>query len=130
MAGTLDKLAIVNEAGWPRRIAALIIDWVVALLTSAMLAGTGIPPADPFENLIICAFFVAEVGLLTGMLGVSVGKRILGIAVVNARYRPIGIARALLRTVLVCLVIPVLLITDRQRGLHDVAVGSIAIRGR
>lgn len=124
------RLAVVNEAGWPRRIGALIIDWLVALLLSALLVGTGFPWPTPRDNLIVIAFFIAEVGVLTGMLGVSIGKRLFGIAVVNAQNRPIGIPRAVARTALVCLVIPVLLVTDRQRGLHDVAVGSIAIRGR
>lgn len=122
------RLAVVNEAGWWRRIAALGIDWVVALVTSALIADTAIPPDTITQNLIVCGFFIAEAGVLTGALGVSVGKRIVGIAVVNAQYRPIGVLRALLRTALICLVIPVLLITDRQRGLHDVVVGSIAIK--
>lgn len=122
------RLAHVNEAGWPRRLVAFLIDWVVALLTSALLARTDIPPSSISENLIICAFFIAEVGVLTGTLGVSVGKRVMRIAVVNADYKPIGILKALFRTFLICLVIPVLLVSDRQRGLHDVAVGSIVIR--
>jgi len=119
----------VNEAGWPRRIGALLIDWIVALITSSLIAGTAMPPDNIGENLIICAFFIVEVGLLTGATGVSIGKRIFKIAVVNADYKPIGIWRGLLRTAMVCLVIPVLLITDRQRGLHDVVTGSIVIRG-
>lgn len=119
----------MNEAGWPRRIGALLIDWIVALITSSLIAGTAIPPDNIGENLIICGFFIVEVGLLTGVLGVSIGKRICKIAVVNADYNTIGIWRGLLRSAMVCLVIPVLLITDRQRGLHDVAVGSIVIRG-
>lgn len=118
----------MNEAGWPRRIGAFLIDWAVALLSSALITRTAIPPADIGQNLSICGFFIVEVGVLTGLLGVSIGKRVFGIAVVNAQYRPVGIPRALLRTALICLVIPVLLITDRQRGLHDVVAGSIAIR--
>lgn len=122
------KVCDVNEAGWPRRIGAFLIDWTAALLTAKFFVGTAIPPDNVKENLIICAFFVVEVGVLAGLLGVSLGKFVFRIAIVNADYKPIGILRALLRTAMICLVIPVVLITDRQRGLHDVAVGSIAIR--
>ena len=39
--------------------------------------------------------------------------------------RPIGAGRALLRTALLCLVIPAAILDRDSRGLHDKAVGSV-----
>lgn len=117
-------------AGWPRRIGALVIDWFIAVFTSAGIAHTHVLPDTPRENLIVTGFFVVEVAILTGLLGASIGKRAMGIAVVNEQGGTIGIPRAVLRTALVCLVLPVLLQVQHQRGFHDVAAKSIVIRPR
>ncbi|MBA2444971.1 MAG: RDD family protein, partial [Nocardioidaceae bacterium] len=41
---------------------------------------------------------------------------------------PLDIFRTLLRTALICLVIPPLVYNRDQQGLHDLAVDSIAVR--
>jgi uncharacterized RDD family membrane protein YckC len=118
----------VTIAGWPRRIGALFIDWIIAMFSAAAISGTSIsdPQANPFWPL--AAFFV-EVSLITGLLGYSIGKRVFGIRVIRQDGSPIGFPRAVLRTALVCLVIPVLIQSEHQRGLQDVATGSMVARG-
>lgn len=115
-----------------RRIGALLIDWIVAALSAVALAGVHYPPApidqDPSETFIIIGFFIAEVGLLTGLVGRSIGKRLMGMRVENPDGRPIGVPRALLRTALLALVLPAVVMTDDKRGLHDLAVGSRVVR--
>lgn len=107
-----------------RRLLALVIDWVVAALSAAAVAGVSYPPENIRQNLIITACFVVEVSLLTGLLGYSIGKRVLGLEVEGVDGRPIGVPKALARTVLVCLVIPAIVMNDEQRGLHDIVVAS------
>lgn len=68
--------------------------------------------------------FWLQVSVLVGFLGYSIGKRLLGLRVINAEGAPIGLLRAMLRTALLCLVIPAVLMTDDKRGLHDLAAGS------
>ena len=111
-----------------RRLLALLIDWVVAALAAVGLTGVGYPPADIGENLIITAFFVGEISILVGLLGYSIGKRIMGLRIEGPDGQPIGVLRALLRTVLLCLVIPAIVMTDDKRGLHDLAARSRVIR--
>jgi uncharacterized RDD family membrane protein YckC len=115
-----------------RRLGALLIDWVIAALSAVALAGVSYPPApldeDPSETFIIIAFFILEVGLLTGLVGRSIGKRLLGMQVENAAGRPIGVPRALLRTALLTLVLPAVVMTDDKRGLHDLAGGSRVVK--
>ena len=111
-----------------RRIGALLIDWIIAALSAAAVAGVSYPPKDLRENFIITGFFVVEVSLLTALLGYSIGKRIFGLKVENPDGRPIGVVRALARTALVCLVIPAIVMTEDKRGLHDLAAGSRVTR--
>jgi uncharacterized RDD family membrane protein YckC len=116
-----------------RRLAALLIDWVVAALSAVALAGVNYPPApldeDASQTFIIIGFFVAEVALLTGLVGRSIGKRLMGMRIENPAGRPIGLPRAFVRTLLLALVLPAIIMTDDKRGLHDLAAGSRVIRG-
>ena len=107
-----------------RRLGALLVDWIIASLSAAALAGTHYPPEDIKENLIITAFFVVEMSVLTGLLGYSIGKRIFRLKVENPDGQPIGLPRAFLRSLLVCLVIPAIVMNDDKRGIHDLAAGS------
>jgi len=116
-----------------RRLGALLIDWIVAALSAVTLAGVSYPPApldkDPSETFIIIGFFVVEVGLLSGLLGRSIGKRVLGLKLENPEGRAIGVPRAVLRTLLLCLVLPAIVMTDDKRGIHDLVAGSRVVRG-
>lgn len=102
------------------------------MLSAVTLAGVQFPPAsladDPSESFIVLAFFIIEVALIEGLLGRSIGKRIMGLRVENPAGQPIGIPRALLRMVLLCMVIPAVVMTDDKRGLHDLAAGSRVVR--
>lgn len=111
-----------------RRILALLIDWAVAALSAVALTGVSYPPKDIGENFVIVGFFIVEVGLLTGLLGFTIGKRILGLRVENPAGQPIGIPRAVLRTALLSLVLPAIVMNEDKRGLHDIAAGARVIR--
>ena len=114
----------VQTASTGRRLVALVVDWVIAVLSSAALAGTTVPPQGLRESLLVSGVFIVEVGLLVGLLGFSIGKRLAGLKVQGPDGRPIGVPRALLRTFLLALVIPALVANDERRGLHDVAARS------
>jgi uncharacterized RDD family membrane protein YckC len=118
----------VQNASIGRRLVALVVDWVIAVLSAAAIAGTTVPPQGLRESLLVSGVFVVVVGLLTGLLGFSIGKRVAGLRVEGRDGRPIGVPRALLRTLLLALVVPALLMTDERRGLHDIAAGSRVIR--
>lgn len=115
-------------AGWPRRILALFIDWFVALLSVSAITGAplwGGGGNNPWWNLL--AFFV-EVAILTALLGYSIGQRIAGVRIVRVDGGPLDPWRAVVRTALICVIVPPLVNDEHQRGLHDRAVGSIATR--
>lgn len=122
---------IHDEPSLGRRLLALIIDWVIASFSAVALLGfTGVryPPADIRDQLIINGVFIVEVSILVGLVGFSIGKRIMGLRIINPDGRPIGLARALVRTTLLSLVIPAIIMTEDKRGLHDLAAGSKVVR--
>ncbi|UKA56036.1 RDD family protein [Arthrobacter sp. FW305-BF8] len=103
-----------------RRILAITIDWTIALLISnVFLAG---------NSMATLAVFAAEQILLIGTLGYSIGHRAMGIQVVKPDGSAAGPLAALVRTVLLCLVIPAVIFDPDQRGLHDKALNTVLVR--
>jgi len=114
-----------------RRLAALAVDWLLCLAISAAFLD-----ADPMATL---AVFAAENVLLVGTAGHTVGHRLLGLRV-RAHVPPSGTGtppdaallpgpvRALVRTVLLCLVVPAVVWDGEGRSLHDRAAGTVIVR--
>lgn len=103
-----------------RRLAALCIDWLLCyLIGTALFDGA---PAG------ILGVFAVEQLLLVGTLGFSIGHRIVGIGVRKLDGGAPGLLAAVVRTVLLCLVIPAVVFDADQRGLHDRAMGTVLVR--
>jgi uncharacterized RDD family membrane protein YckC len=60
--------------------------------------------------------------------GGSVGHLVMGLRVVPLSGGWVGIWRPVLRTVLICLVIPAVIWDKDQRGVHDRVAGTVLIR--
>ena len=103
-----------------RRILALMIDWGIALLISNFAFG-----GDAWATL---AIFAVEQILLVGTLGYSIGHRAAGIHVVNAVGGAPGPLAALVRSLLLCLVVPAVIFDPDHRGLHDKAMNTLLLR--
>lgn len=113
-------------SGLGRRLAALCIDWLVAIGISLLLF-RDVAYGSLESSVAILLIFAAEVILLTWLTGSSFGQRILGIQVVRLDGTRLDLGRVVLRTVLICLVIPAVVMDSHGRGLHDRAVGSIVV---
>ena len=110
-----------SMAGWGRRVLAVVVDWFLAGLLSAWWFG-----AHPLATL---AIFAALQVLLVWLFGTTPGKLLARIQIVRLGGAAlIGPARPLLRTVLLCLVVPVVLVDPDGRGLHDRLAGTVQIR--
>ncbi|TQS44534.1 RDD family protein [Cryptosporangium phraense] len=108
-----------------RRFVAYLVDAVLC----ALVAGLFTYP-DPPGGWSTPVFLVAYTGFV-GLFGESPGLRLLGLRVEGvADGRPIGLGRALLRTLLIIIVIPVLVPSGDGRRYHDKVVGSIVTRRR
>jgi uncharacterized RDD family membrane protein YckC len=111
-------------ATMPRRIGAIMIDWGIALLISHAFFTD-----DSWATLLI---FGGMQLVLVGTLGYSFGHRILGLQVIRLGQKVkngyVGLYKAFLRSLLLCLVIPVSIWDADNRGLHDKAAGTVLIR--
>lgn len=116
-----------SVASWVRRGAALAIDWAASMLVAALFVGDAILGSGPEAWLPLGVFFL-EASVLTALVGASFGQVALRITVVRLDRRPVDLARALLRTGLICLVVPPLVFNPDNRGLHDLAVGTVTLR--
>jgi uncharacterized RDD family membrane protein YckC len=108
-------------ASFSRRFLAICIDWAGASLISAAFFR--------YEALVTLAIYAVMQILLVGTVGQSIGHRLLKVAVVRLDGQRVGLWRAIVRTSLICLVIPAL-IWDMSdgRGMHDKAVGTAIVK--
>lgn len=111
--------------GFGRRLAALFVDWFACLAVALLISGPQ-RRIDP-SQLTLVVFFL-EVTVLTWLTGASFGQRILGLLVAPVGRAQVGLPSAALRTALLCLVIPAVVIGKDGRGLHDLAAGTVVIR--
>lgn len=120
-----------SVAGWSRRLAALLIDWVAcSLIAIALFYHPNVGhPADIFSQPRVWTLLVfgVEDALLTALTGFTIGKRLLGLRVVRLDGRPVGL-RALPRTVLLMLVVPAMIMDRDLRGLQDKGAGTVVVR--
>ena len=75
------------------------------------------------------SLFAFEVILLTWLSAASFGQRVLGLTVMRTDGSRLSLWRVILRTLLICLVIPAVVLDSDGRGLHDRAVDSVVMRG-
>lgn len=108
-----------SVSGMGRRLAALIIDWVLCEFIAL---------AAFHDQYLTLAVYAVEVYVLTALTGFTIGKRLLGIRVARVDGKPVGLVWSLLRTVLFLCVIPPLVEDGDRRGLHDRAANTIVIR--
>jgi uncharacterized RDD family membrane protein YckC len=129
----LPKDGPMSVAPMGRRLAALVVDWVlVELIVSAVTRhsiAAGASDSHYFTTLYwTLLVFGLEDWLLTAISGVTIGKRLLGIRVIRTDGGRPGFGWALLRTVLLFFVVPPLLADRDLRGLHDRATDTIVVR--
>jgi len=118
---------VPEYASWLRRIAALIIDWGASTLVTVGVLGPGDYVEDPNSGWFVLGVFALEVALLTTLAGGSFGQLLTRVRVLTTEGRPLSLLLALVRTILICLVIPPLVFKpDTGRGLHDLWTGSAA----
>jgi hypothetical protein len=103
-----------------RRIVALLVDWALAVIISIAFFHY-----NSFATLAIFAV-IQIVFLMT--VGGSIGHILLRMRVVPLRGGYIGIWKPIVRTLLICLVIPAVIYDQDQRGLHDRAIDAVLVR--
>ena len=112
-----------------RRLLAFLADWLLCSVLAAAFIGA--PAGTPLfwsqlRDWTLVVFAIQDV-LLTGLLGSTIGKRLLRIRVRRLDGRLIGPGWALLRTLLLLAVLPPLVQDRDMRGMHDRAAGAAVV---
>jgi uncharacterized RDD family membrane protein YckC len=125
-----------SVATFPRRLVALVIDWLLCQLVALGVFGVAWGAAG-WAAFVPLAVFAVENVLLVSTLGTTVGHRVMGLVVhrlqpaeLSPLGGPPGPVAGLVRTALLCLAIPALIPDTDNRGLHDKAAGTVIVRAR
>ncbi|MDQ3627643.1 MAG: RDD family protein, partial [Actinomycetota bacterium] len=82
-----------STASWGRRVVALFVDWFACLGVTALIAAQ-FEMSETTTRLTPLLVLFVELTLLVGLLGSSLGQRLLGIRVARLDGRPVGLPRA------------------------------------
>lgn len=108
-----------SMAGYGRRFLALFIDWVLALVLGAVFFN-----GNEFAPLLI---FAGMHILMIGLLGTTIGKRLARIQIVKVGGASASLITSLIRTALLMLIVPLIIVDSEGRGLHDRLAKSVEI---
>jgi uncharacterized RDD family membrane protein YckC len=112
--------AVAEPAGLGRRFVALMIDWILCLLVSRLFVGS---VSEGWAPLVV---LVVEYTLFVGLFAQTPGMKLARVRCESvATGGAPGIPRTLLRSVLLALFIPALIMDGQRRGLHDRVAGTI-----
>ena len=117
-----------SVASWGRRILALCVDWFASILVAGAIVGPGVMSSRGWEAWMPLLVFLVEGSVLTPLVGGSFGQLLLRVAVVRLDRRPVNLLVAVLRTLLICLVVPPVIYNRDRRGLHDLVAGTVTVR--
>jgi uncharacterized RDD family membrane protein YckC len=112
-------------ASFQSRVAAFLIDAVAAFLVAGLFTAPDLP-----RNWSLVAFVAVTVGSLVAF-GQTPGMRLLGLRLAHPRAgERLAPWRAVVRTALLCLLVPALLVDADGRGLHDRLTDTAVVTDR
>ncbi|MEA5116284.1 MAG: RDD family protein [Propionicimonas sp.] len=117
-------------ASWRARLAALLVDWGTSMIVAVAAFGVGVLRDQGWRAWMILAVFFVQKAVLTALAGGSFGQILARVQVVRVEGGPIGWWRALVRTAMVCAVLPAVGIGAERRGLDDLVLGTVVVSRR
>jgi uncharacterized RDD family membrane protein YckC len=114
---------VPGTASWPRRVIALVIDWLACFGVAAfILRDVQSPGFTP----LLWGLFLTESAVGMALTGASFGQTLMRITVHRLDGRPLSLLAALGRQALILLLVPPLVFRGDGRGLHDIVTDSAA----
>jgi uncharacterized RDD family membrane protein YckC len=98
------------------------------MLVAALFIGSDVWSGRGAEQWATMAVFALEATVLTPLTGGSFGQLATRVVVARLDGKSVNLFVALLRTLLICLVIPPLIFNRDQRGLHDLAAKTVTLK--
>lgn len=110
----LPETGVNSVAGFGRRLVATFVDWIVAMLIASAFTDT----ANDQGWATLAVFAVLNIATIS-TVGAGIGGRLLRIRVARMDGANPPVISVVLRTFLLCLVIPAMIWDRDNRGLHD-----------
>ncbi len=105
-----------------------VVAYAVDAIAAALVAGLFTAPSPP-GNWSLLSFTIITVGTLA-VFGQTPGMRLLGLRLAHPRQgERLALWRAVVRTALLCLLVPALVVDADGRGLHDRLTDTAVVRG-
>lgn len=117
-------------ASWRARLAALLLDWGTSMIVAVFAFGVGVLRDGGWRAWMILAVFFVQKAVLTALAGGSFGQILARIQVVRLEGGPLGWWRSIVRTAMICLVLPAVVIGAERRGLDDLVLATVVVRRR
>ena len=107
------------------RVGAFLLDSLASILVAGLFTAPRLP-----ESWSLLAFAVITVGTLV-LFGQTPGMRLVGLRLAHPRPGArLALWRAVVRTALLCLLVPALVVDADGRGLHDRLTDTAVVRDR
>lgn len=116
-----------SPAGMGRRLAALLIDWLLAYGLAGLGLTFGLLTPAGLATAVLVIWLVLGVIELR-LFGFTPGQLACGLQVVSVDQRGVGLGRALARGMIVALVIPALFTDADGRGIQDQWTRTVVVR--
>ncbi|GBE64813.1 RDD family protein [Mycobacterium sp. MFM001] len=111
-----------------RRLAALMVDWLVAYGLAALAMALGLIAPSMLSTAVLVVWLVLGV-IAVRLFEFTPGQFALGLRVMSVDGRlHVGLGRAALRGLMIALVIPALFVDADGRGWQDRATGTAVVR--
>ena len=115
-------------ASWGKRVGALVIDWGASMVLASAIFGPAVVRGGGWPMWMPMAVFFVESVLFTAVAGGSFGQIVARVVIIRLDgLGPIGWWRAVIRTVMKCLIIPAVVIGAERRGLDDLVLGTVVV---
>jgi len=123
----LPEQGLGSVAGIPARLGAFLVDALLSAGVALLFFGVPVRGQPPWSTIVFAGMYL----FFTALFGQTPGMRLFGVSVVRLATGGVpGPGPALVRTALLCLLIPALLTDRDNRGLHDRASGTVVVRTR
>jgi uncharacterized RDD family membrane protein YckC len=110
-------------ANFGRRFAALLIDWAICLVVGSLLGDPRAVAWPPVAVLIV----LNTIGI--GLFGQTPGMALAGVRCISIEDGgAVGVPKAFVRSVLLALLVPAVIMNAERQGWHDRAARSVVIK--
>ena len=117
-------------ATWGQRLTALVLDWAISMGLATLITWGAVLNGIGPERFGIMVVFFLEKSVFTALTGSSLGQTIVGIGVTRIDGSAIPWWAAVVRTAMICLVIPAGVIGEDRRSLNDMMLRAVVVQRR